>query len=69
MPESELELAERIVRDAEFQIADERERIDDMDGCGYTHSATIARARLESLEALVEIHRTRLESLRLDGMS
>jgi hypothetical protein len=64
MPETELEVAERRVREMEHHIAQQRGLADDIEAAGYEAAAQLARKTLAALEQALSDQAQRLARLR-----
>jgi hypothetical protein len=62
--ESEIEVAERYVREAERQLARSQELLADLERCGHVNSAAILRETITALQAVLDAHRSRLARVR-----
>ena len=62
--ETELETAQRQVRESETHLERAQALLADLERAGQDHSAAIVRQTIQSFEAILEGHRLRLERVR-----
>jgi hypothetical protein len=64
MAETELDLAERHLRESEEHLARQRKLVADLESGGFTQAADVARTTLSLFETSLAMHRARVASLR-----